>query len=128
MAEKIILIVDDEKEVLAYLDKKLTQHQFRVFTATHGREAIEMAKIHQPGLILMDIVLPDLAGPEAVKLIKEDPTTRHIPVIFFSGIVSKEDEHTRTGVQVDGIKYRALAKPFTFKDLYVEIEKIFGNE
>lgn len=127
MAERIILIVDDEEDILALLDKKLTEREFRVYTATRGQEAIEKARQHKPGLILMDIVLPDIAGPEAVKLMKEDPATRHIPIIFLSGIVSREDEDVDMGVQVDGVRYQALAKPFFFQDLYVEVEKVFAQ-
>lgn len=126
MAERVILVVDDEEDILALLEKKLTEREFRVYTVTRGQEAIEKAKTFQPGLILMDIVLPDIAGPEAVKAIKEDPKTRHIPVIFLSGIVSKEDEDVDTGIQVDGIRYQAIAKPFLFQDLYVHVEKIFS--
>jgi len=127
MTERIILVVDDEEDILALLEKKLTEKDFRVFTASRGQDAIEKAKSLQPSLILMDIVLPDIAGPEAVKAIKEDPATRHIPVIFLSGIVSKEDEDVDTGVQVDGVRYQALAKPFSFQDLYIQVEKIFSE-
>jgi len=97
------------------------------YTAHRGREAVEMARIYQPGLILMDIILPDMGGPEAVKLIKENPATRHIPVIFLSGIVSRDEEETRAGVHIDGVRYNALAKPFFFRELYAEIEKVFGS-
>ena len=126
MSEKIILLVDDEDDILALLEKKLVERGFKVVTANRGRDAIQKARAHLPNLILMDIVLPDIGGPEAVKMIKEDLTTRHIPVIFLSGIVSKEEEDTKMGVQVDGIRYHALAKPFFFQDLYAEIEKALG--
>lgn len=126
MPEKIILIVDDEDDILALLEKKLVERGFKVTTANRGRDAIQKAKNFLPNLILMDIVLPDIGGPEAIKMIKEDPATRHIPVIFLSGIVSKEEEDTKMGVQVDGVRYNALAKPFFFQDLYAEIEKALG--
>ncbi|MCB9771123.1 MAG: response regulator [Candidatus Omnitrophica bacterium] len=128
MSDKIIMVVDDEEDILALLEKKLAEHGFRVIVATRGRDAIQKAKSFLPGLILMDIVLPDIGGPEAVKLIKEDPATRHIPVIFLSGIVSKEEEDTKMGVQVDGVRYRALAKPFFFQDLYSEVERVFSPQ
>ncbi len=128
MSQPTILIVDDEEDILTLLDKKLTECHFRVFTATRGREAILKAKAQLPNLILMDIVLPDIGGPEAVKQIKEDPATRHIPIIFLSGIVSKEEEDTRMGVHVDGVRYHALAKPFSFHDLYTEVQKVFNPQ
>jgi CheY-like chemotaxis protein len=126
MSEKIILLVDDEEDILALLEKKLVERGFKVITASRGRDAIHKAKLNIPHLILMDIVLPDIGGPEAIKAIKEDPATRHIPVIFLSGIVSKEEEDTKLGVHVDGVRYHAIAKPFLFLDLYLEIEKVLN--
>ena len=126
MSEKIILLVDDEEDILALLEKKLVERGFKVITASRGRDAIHKAKLNIPHLILMDIVLPDIGGPEAIKTIKEDPATRHIPVIFLSGIVSKEEEDTKLGVHVDGVRYHAIAKPFLFLDLYLEIEKVLN--
>ncbi len=128
MSERIVLIVDDEEDILALLDKKLTEREYRVYTSSRGKDAVEKAKQVKPGLILMDIVLPDIGGPEAVKLIKENPETRHIPIIFLSGIVSKEEEDTQIGVHVDGVRYNALAKPFFFQDLYTEVEKVFNSK
>lgn len=126
--ERIILLVDDEEDILALLEKKLTERGFKVITANRGRDAMQKVKANMPHLILMDIVLPDIGGPEAVKMIKEDPKTRHIPIIFLSGIVSKEEEDTQMGVQVDGVRYHALAKPFMFQDLYNEIEKALSGK
>lgn len=126
MSEPKILIVDDEEDILTLLGKKLTECHFQVITSNRGREAVLKAKAQKPDLILMDIVLPDIGGPEAVKEIKRDPSTRHIPVIFLSGIVSREEEDTRLGVHVDGVRYNAFAKPFAFQDLHAEVRKILG--
>lgn len=128
MSQRTILVVDDEEDILILLDKKLTERNFRVITANRGREAVAKIKEHCPDLILMDIVMPDIGGPEAIKKIKEDPATRHIPVIFLSGIVSKEEEDAKMGVQVDGVRYHAIAKPFAFQDLCMEIDKVFNPQ
>lgn len=120
------MVVDDEEDILTLLEKKLTERNFRVITSNRGRDAIQKIKAHVPDLILMDIVLPDIGGPEAIKQIKQDPATRHIPVIFLSGIVSKEEEDTKIGVLVDGVRYYALGKPFAFMDLYAQVEKVFS--
>ncbi len=127
MSDRIILVVDDEEDILTLLEKKLTERNFRVITANRGRDAIQKIKTHVPHLILMDIVLPDIGGPEAIKQIKQDPATRHIPVIFLSGIVSKEEEDAKMGVVVDGVRYNALGKPFAFSDLYTQVEKVFNS-
>jgi len=72
----------------------------------------------------MDIVLPDMEGSDAVRILAEDPATGHVPVIFMSGIISKEDERTQLEVNVGGRLYKALSKPFEFEELLKEIQKI----
>ena len=123
MAAKIILVVDDEKEVLDWLEKRLSGETYAVLMALTAREALEKARRHKPDLILMDIVLPDIEGSEVVRILAEDSLTAHIPVIFMSGIVSKEDEHTQIELNVGGRLYRAVSKPFEFEELLKEIQK-----
>ena len=123
MAAKIILVVDDEKEVLDWLEKRLSGETYVVLMALTAREALEKARRHKPDLILMDIVLPDIEGSEVVRILAEDSLTAHIPVIFMSGIVSKEDEHTQIELNVGGRLYRSVSKPFEFEELLKEIQK-----
>lgn len=124
---KNILLVDDDEEVLELLSKKFMESGFFVITAIRGEEAVEKARTHQPHLIVMDIMLPDFSGPEAVKLLKDDPATRSLPVIFISGIVSKDEQDPNAGVRVDGVRYVAMAKPFSFQELLKEIRKTLGE-
>jgi CheY-like chemotaxis protein len=123
MAAKIILVVDDEKEVLDWLEKKLSSEAYVVLMALTAKEALEKARRHKPDLILMDIVLPDMEGSEVVRILANDSLTAHIPVIFMSGIVSKEDEHTQIELNVGGRLYRAVSKPFEFEELLKEIQE-----
>jgi len=120
-----ILIVDDDDDILQVMDKKLTAGGFKVIRAKRGMEAVEKAKAEMPDLILMDIVLPDIDGSEAVKLIHGEPATQQIPVIFVSGILAKDSGgHPTTELKVAGLKYHALSKPFAFETLMKEIEHI----
>ena len=123
MAAKIILVVDDEKEVLDWLEKRLSSETYVVLMALTAKEALEKARRHKPDLILMDIVLPDMEGSEVVRILAGDSLTAHIPVIFMSGIVSKEDEHTQIELNVGGRLYRAVSKPFEFEALLKEIQE-----
>lgn len=123
MAAKIILVVDDEKEVLDWLEKRLSGETYVVLMALTAKEAFEKARRHKPDLILMDIVLPDMEGSEVVRILAGDSLTAHIPVIFMSGIVSKEGEHTQIELNVGGRLYRAVSKPFEFKELLKEIQE-----
>jgi CheY-like chemotaxis protein len=122
---KTILVVDDEQEVLDFLEKKLPEQGYNVLRAATAMEAIREARKNLPQLILMDIVLPDMEGSEAVRLLAEAPQTQDIPVIFLSGILSKDDM-TDLELNVGGRLYKAVSKPFAFEDLLAEIKKTIG--
>lgn len=126
MGYRKILIVDDEEQILNILEKKLSEEQFFVIRATRGREAIQKAKIYLPDLILMDIMLPDIDGSDAVRLIHKEPAIEMTPIIFLSGIVSKDDISHKASVHVDGTEYPAIGKPFTVQELMLEIRKVLN--
>lgn len=127
MPERRILVVDDEKETLDILEKKLRAQQFSVLKAATAKEALDQIQKSPPDLILMDIVLPDMEGSEAVRLLHEDPLTKDIPVIFLSGIVSKEEGTARPEINVGGRLYRAIAKPCTLSELLAGIRRELGE-
>jgi DNA-binding response OmpR family regulator len=121
MAKKI-LIVEDDEDVLASLEKNLVAAGFQVITSKWGREAVQKVKALSPDLILVDLMLPDIDGAEVVKLIENDPSTRKVPIIFLSGIVTEESADKKPVVKVSGTQYPALAKPFTVRQLLDEIK------
>lgn len=123
MHNKKILIVDDEKEILDLLFQKLTQTGYQVVKAVNGKEALLKAKTYSPDLILLDIVLPDIDGADVAKLLEEDPVLRKIPLLFMSGIVSKDDG-VKSYVTVGGTKYTAIPKPFNYEEMLSEIQEI----
>ncbi len=125
-AAKTILVVDDEKEVLDWLEKKLSSENYVILRASMAKEALEKTRKSKPDLVLMDIVLPDMEGSEAVRILAEDPATAGVPVIFMSGIISREDERTQLELNVGGRLYKALSKPFEFEELLKEIKKILS--
>jgi CheY-like chemotaxis protein len=79
---KKILLVDDSATVLMMERMILAAERFEIVTASNGREGQEKARSEQPDLILMDIVMPHVNGLEACKALREDPATRHIPIIL----------------------------------------------
>ena len=122
---KKILIVDDETEVLQLLEKKLVTSGYTVVKTDSGREAILMAKTQKPDLILLDIMMPNMDGPEIAAALREDPVTADTPVLFLSGIVTKEDENDpQGGVTIKGRPYKVISKPFNFAELLTEVKKI----
>ena len=88
--EKTILIADDETSNLKILTHILSP-EYTIFTANDGTTAIEMATEFQPGLILLDIVMPDLDGYEVLAALKASDKTRNIPVIIITGLNTDTD-------------------------------------
>ncbi len=120
-----ILIVDDDYELLDLMKSVLTKAGYNCLVAGDPQASIEMAKKEKPNLILMDVMLPGMDGAEIVKVLKEEPTTQNIPIIFLSGLLSPPEKPGKEGkILVDGRNYRALAKPFEINDLLIEIRKI----
>jgi CheY-like chemotaxis protein len=115
-----ILAVDDEAEVLEYLSNILKRAGYEIITATNGKDAVKLAVEHKPGLIILDIILPDLDGGEIASILSRNPSTSFIPIIFLTGILTKDEEAlvTKSG------KYPVIAKPVTKEKLLAMIKKI----
>ena len=78
---KTVLIVEDNELNMKLFNDLLEAHGFRTLQTRNGLNALEIAREHEPDLILMDIQLPEVSGLEVTKWLKEDETLRHIPVI-----------------------------------------------
>lgn len=106
MNKSTVLIVDDEPINLEVLESILeTEHP--VIAARSGADAIAAARRHRPGLILLDVRMPDLDGLEVCCRLKADPLTESIPVIFVTSLDEISDE--ATGFAVGAVDY--LVKP-----------------
>ncbi|MFN3075876.1 MAG: diguanylate cyclase [Alphaproteobacteria bacterium] len=86
-----ILVVDDEPMNLQFMHRLLCD-QYKIFAATNGRDAIEVALREKPDLILLDVMMPDMDGYEVCRELKGDENTSFIPVIFVTGMTEVEDE------------------------------------
>jgi len=102
-----VLIVDDDKSNRKIL-KELLQEHARIVFAKNGCQALELANKHQPDLILMDVIMPDLSGFEVIEQLKNDPVTMNISVIFITGLTNSDDE--ARGFNLGGCDY--IYKPF----------------
>jgi len=108
-----ILVVDDSPTDLALITAPLREQGFEVMTATNGDEAIEKALHHQPGCILLDIVLPGRDGFQVCRELKRRPESAHIPVIIVSGKNGRIDR--MWGLRQGATLY--LTKPFGVDEL-----------
>jgi len=112
-----VLVVDDEKAIHSYLQKKLEKLGYTVYTAQDGEEALRLIYSHPPDIILLDVKLPRLSGIEVCKRLKSDDGTRHIPIIMLSA--KAQSEEIAAGLQAGAERY--LCKPLGFPDILKEI-------
>jgi DNA-binding response OmpR family regulator len=119
---KKILVADDDKDIVAWLKKALTDNDFKVSGAYNGKEALQLARANQPDLILLDLKMPDMDGFEVIEKLKEDKLTAGIPIIVITGssINKKRDKIKMIGL---GAKH-LLTKPFTVEELVSEIRRL----
>ena len=107
--KKKILIVDDERNITAFLKTYLEDTgKYEVRTENSGVAGFETAKVFQPDLILLDIMMKDMSGDGVADKIKNDPLVRKTPIIFLTGIVTKEEVEAQGG-RIGGYPY--IAKP-----------------
>lgn len=115
-----ILIVEDDRLVLAGLADGLEDRGYAVVRATSGEQAILLADTAQPDLVVVDICLPDISGIEVAKRIEEE---LDIPVIFLSALDT--DEIVREAIAAGSLTY--LVKPVTIKQLVPAVENALAR-
>lgn len=90
-----ILLVEDSKFLRLATERALTRAGYEVFTAIDGQEALKMAPEKHPDLILLDMLLPGMTGPDVLKALKKDPATAKIAVVVLTGLSQKNAERLR---------------------------------
>ncbi len=86
-----VLIVDDTPENLTVLRKILTEHGYRIRPAINGEIALKTIQSDPPDLILLDILMPKMDGYEVCNILKSNPHTKDIPIIFISALSEVDD-------------------------------------
>ena len=112
-----VLVVDDEPANVELIVRRLSGNGYETLTATNGHDAIAVATKEQPDLILMDIMMPGLDGWQATKLLKGDPKTMHIPVVFVTARDRPED--VAAGFEAGGMMY--VNKPVEPVELFARV-------
>jgi CheY-like chemotaxis protein len=87
-----VLLVEDSKFLRLSNERVLTKAGYEVSTAADGEEALRIAGEKLPDIILLDMMLPKLSGPDVLRKLKENPTTSAIPVIVLSSLSQKNEE------------------------------------
>jgi len=87
-----VLLVDDSKFLRMANERALARAGYQVTTAADGEEALRVAKDKLPDIILLDMMLPKISGPEVLKALKANPATMDIPVIVLTSLSQKNEE------------------------------------
>ena len=114
-----ILVVDDEQPIRELTKMILEDAGYEVATAENGREAIEKIHVETPDLVLLDMIMPEMTGLEACKILKSKPNTKDIPVTMFTVLDGNDDRKRAKESGCDGY----FLKPFTPKDLLMMVKK-----
>jgi len=120
-----VLLAEDEEDIRKVAQISL---QFRggweVVLATNGEECLAKAASDRPDLILLDCMMPKLDGYETCRRLKQDPSLRHIPVIFLTA--KAQEVEVKKGLSLGAVGY--LIKPFNPMSLAAEISQILEGQ
>jgi CheY-like chemotaxis protein len=124
MSAPKILIVDDEPHMLRVTEFSLRRGGYQLIIGRNGREAIELADLEQPALIVMDVLMPELDGLSALRLLKQSPKTANIPVIMLTarGHVMTRQDAADSGASL------FLTKPFSPNQLLTEAKRLIDAQ
>lgn len=120
-----VLIIDDDIWMQRILSKTLKSYGFnKSYLAANAFEGIDMAIEYNPTLIIMDILMPELSGQLALKILKTIKITKNIPVLMVSALSDSEN----LGLAVKSGTAGFISKPFTRSTVYEKLLSIFGKE
>ncbi len=123
-ANRLVLVVDDFEDNRSMYALYLTYSGYDVVEAADGQQAVELATLRMPDVIVMDLTLPVMDGWEATRRIKADERTRHIPIIALTG-------HAMAGQSRDARKAGCdafLAKPCLPEMLVEKVEELLQRQ
>lgn len=123
MAHKI-LAVDDEKHIVRLVQINLQKEGYEVVTASTGREALEQVERENPDLVIMDVMMPDMGGFEALQIMKSGEKTSQIPVIMLTA--KAQDADVFQGWKSGADLY--LTKPFNPQELLTFVKRILQDK
>ena len=122
---KRILVIDDEQDVVSYLEAVLRDNGYEVVATTDGSRAIELARTRHPSLVCLDIAMPEPTGVRIYRELRADPVLALIPVVMITGVVQQFKEFIHHRKQVpppDGY----ISKPFEVGELLETLDRLLG--
>ncbi len=124
-AKKKILVIDDDFDFSALVRTKLLETgKYEVLVENQGLLGVDAARRFKPDLILLDVVMPDLDGPEIAEQISKEKDVAHIPIVFLTSIVSEEEAKSHGGVIG---RRHFIAKTEKLQNIVSYVEQILGR-
>lgn len=123
MSEKTILVADDESHILNVVSLKLRNAGFRVLTACDGQEALDIALVERPDLLITDYHMPQLSGLELCRRLKQEAATESMPAIMLTARGYHLEPHD---TEQSGI-LRMLSKPFSPRHLLATVNEVLAG-
>jgi two-component system phosphate regulon response regulator PhoB len=115
-----VLIVDDEPDLASLVEFNLRQAGLETSVALTGEQALQLARLRRPDVVLLDLMLPDLSGKEVCRRLRADPATRTVPIVM---LTSRGEEADRIeGFEVGADDY--VTKPFSPRELVLRLKAI----
>jgi len=118
--DKSVLVVDDDSNIRSLLHQELTEAGYVVRLAEDGRKALALIREEIPGLVILDVMMPEMNGFDVAAVLKNDPATMDIPIIILS-IVEDKERGFRLGVD------RYLTKPIDTASLFHEVDALLDQ-
>jgi CheY-like chemotaxis protein len=120
-----ILIIDDDQTIVSIWNMALKSEGFEVVTASSGKEGLEKAMREKPDFILLDQIMPDIKGNDALHALKQDPTTRDIPVAIASNY--SENQMMQDAISQGAVDY-IMKYQIEPSDLILKIKALMQGE
>ena len=117
------MVVDDEVDIINLLKLILEAEGYEVVTAVSGDQALELAEIETPDLVLLDLMMPGKSGLETCKCLKVQPRTRNTPVIIFSALGREVDKKQTAEAGASA----HVTKPFNNIGLLTEVKRCLNE-
>ena len=124
MGKKLILAIDDEKDILKLLQYNLEREGYQVLCAKSGEEGLEAVKSKRPDLVILDVMMPGIDGLEVCKILRANKESRNIPILMLTAKSSEVDQIL--GLELGASDY--VSKPFSVKVLLARVKNIFRNQ
>lgn len=119
----LVLVADDDEDILALVQLRLSRSGFEVIVARDGQEALQLAQDRHPDLAVLDWMMPKATGLEVLRAIRADSATADIPVVLLTARASEND--IQEGLDAGAVDY--IAKPFSPQELAARVHDILGG-